>query len=182
MRPHIGYLEDDRLQHELQAAIADRPLTATSQKSSSATSGSIVSLGDLRSVQGTSVRIDGPDKGAPRLIYFLSPWCETYLKDSRPQMAHACRQTRDALTRLAVTRKAQVIGIASGLSTDTDGVRRYLGRTGFNVPIVFDGDGQLFRRFDVRSFPTVIQLDADGRSAGRLTPHQMEMLANHPPV
>lgn len=175
---YVGHLEDERLQRELRAAIADQPplrpnLVAAQPSDTNLQAGA----GALTSVQGVRVRLDEPARGAPRLIYFLSPWCETYLKDSRPHVARQCRETREALTRLAATGRADIIGIAAGLSTDEDGVRRYLRRTGFRAPIVIDGDGQLFRRFGVRNFPTVIQLDASGRPSGRLSIREIDTLS-----
>jgi hypothetical protein len=161
---YVGHLEDERLHRELEAAIADTPLAGQPSRTTKAASVGAM----LTSVQGGQVRLDGADQGPPRLVYFLSPWCETYLKPSRPALAHECQATREALTRLADGGKARVIGVASGLSTNADGVRRYLSRTGFKAPIVLDDNGQLFRRFGVRDFPVVVRLDASGRPAGRV--------------
>jgi peroxiredoxin len=179
---YVGHLEDERLQRELQAAIAGQPVTRALQAKARPAEGlglrSSSPGGALTSVQGDRVRIDGPTQGATRLIYFLSPWCETYLRDSRPAMARNCKDTREALTRVASAGGAEVIGIASGLSADVNGVRRFLRRTGFAAPIVMDTDGQLFRRFGVRSFPTVIRLDAAGRPSRRLGVSEIDALAS----
>ncbi len=80
-----------------------------------------------------------------------------------------CRRTRIALTRAAASGGARVVGIASALSTDVAGVRRFLDQTGFAAPVVLDENGALFRRFGVRNFPTVIRIDRDGRPAGRVS-------------
>jgi len=174
---YVGHLEDDRLHKELQAAIADAPVPGTTAvRAESANQRTDGISGRLTSVQGEEVSIDGA-QGGQRLLYFLSPWCETYLQGSRPAMARECKDTREALMRLAAMGKTKVIGIASGLSTDADGVRRYLQRTGFQAPIVIDDDGRLFRRFGIRSFPTVIRLDAAGRPAGRLSVRELDALA-----
>ncbi|HWU81798.1 MAG TPA: TlpA disulfide reductase family protein [Caulobacter sp.] len=165
---YVGHLEDQRLHRELEAAIADKPLARSSAVAKTAPVDAVLS-----SVQGGQVRLDGRDPGPPRLVYFLSPWCETYLKPSRPALARECQATREALTRLADSGKARVIGVASGLSTNSDGVRRYLTRTGFKAPIVLDDDGQLFRRFGIRDFPVVVRLDASGRPAGRVDPAEL---------
>ncbi|MGS1018034.1 TlpA family protein disulfide reductase [Allosphingosinicella humi] len=179
---YVGHLEDERLQRELQAAIAGQPASRELQVEARPTEGlgwgASSPGGAFTSVQGGQVRIDGPTQGTVRLIYFLSPWCETYLKDSRPAMARKCKDTREALTRVASTGGAEVIGIASGLSADVNGVRRFLRRTGFAAPIVMDTDGQLFRRFGVRSFPTVIQLDVVGRPSRRLGVSEIDALAS----
>jgi hypothetical protein len=173
---YVGHLEDERLHRELEAAIADTPMSAqTAPQRAKAEPAD-----GLTSVQGVKVRLDGPAAGPPRLVYFLSPWCETYLKDSRPAMARACQEAREALTHAAADGRAQVIGVASGLSANAASVHRYLDRTGFQAPIVIDDDGGLFRRFGVKNFPAVIRLDADGRPAGRLTPADIDALARQP--
>ena len=178
---YVGHLDDQRLQDEIEAAIADRPISTTLPVQAIVSEAPAVRLspdeGSLASVQGGQVRISGAAAGAPRLLYFLSPWCETYLKDSRPAMARACKDTRETLAQLTRKGRAQVIGIASGLSTDADGVRRYIAQTGFDVPIVIDEDGRLFRQFAVRSFPTVIRLDASGRPERRLALGELVALA-----
>ena len=161
---YVGHLEDERLQRELRGAIADQPPAAARARPPA------TPVGDpLKPVQGGMVRIDGPGDGVPRLLFFMSPWCETYLKDSRPAIVRDCRRTRIALTRAAASGGARVVGIASALSTDVAGVRRFLDQTGFAAPVVLDENGALFRRFGVRNFPTVIRIDRDGRPAGRVS-------------
>lgn len=163
---YMGHLGDERLQGELQAAIDGGPAAAAPSVQSGpmprTEPQAAEFAGTFLSVQGDEVHIDGPGAAAPRLVYFLSPWCEGYLAQSRPSVAQACIDTRKALTR-ASRRGVEVIGIASGLSATADDVRAYLQRTGFTAPVVFDADGRLFRRFGVRSFPAVIPLDAVGR-------------------
>ncbi|MFS2017252.1 hypothetical protein ACEN88_11815, partial [Massilia sp. CT11-108] len=38
--------------------------------------------------------------GKPRALVFFSPWCETYLRETRPATAQACRRVREDATRL----------------------------------------------------------------------------------
>ena len=176
---YVGHLEDERLQRELRAAIdarSDDVRVGGSAPVAPPLWAARPNL-DFTSVQGRRVRIGGPEVGPPRLLYFLSPWCETYLRDTRPAVAAKCRDTRKALTR-AAARGVDVIGIASALSADADGARRYIGRTGFAPPIVLDEDGRLFRRFGVRSFPVVIRLDGSGRPSGRLSVAAIDALSS----
>jgi thiol-disulfide isomerase/thioredoxin len=177
---YVGHLEDERLHRELEDAIAGKPLQhprRTLAPTNDDFAGRIGGARVLTSVQGHPVEIDKPSQGKPRLLYFLSPWCETYLDESRPTVARECRETREALARASAAGKAQVIGIASGLSTNGDGVRRFIKRTGFNVPIVLDQDGALFRRFGIRSFPVVVRMDRASDASAHLTISEINALA-----
>lgn len=176
---YVGHLEDERLHEALQAAVANLPPPRPEGFAPRTPDGTLSPVPTkLFSVQGREVSVDGPAPGAPRLLYFFSPWCEGYLKDSRPTVARECRQMREALVRVAHAGVAQVVGIASGLSTDADGVRRFLDRTGFQAPVVVDADGKLFRHFQVTGFPVVILLDGQGRPLSRLKTDEIEGLVH----
>jgi len=51
----------------------------------------------------------------PLVLVFLSPWCESYLATSRPQVAANCRAARLQVAGLAKAGTARWLGVASGL-------------------------------------------------------------------
>lgn len=178
---YVGHLDDDRLRSELQAAIEDRTVQERTGVEAPSPRPRDSAATSLATVQGGRVDITGPTAGKPRLLYFFSPWCETYLAKSRPTVADECRSTREALTRAMQADQVSVIGVASGLSADADGVQRYLRRTKFDAPVVLDADGALFRQFGVRSFPAVIRLDAAGRPVGRMAAKDVDAFVRASP-
>ena len=96
-------------------------------------------------------------------MLFLSPWCESYLANSRPAIAQSCRQARERADVLARDTHARWLGIASGLWASHDELAEYQREHHIAIPLALDDSGALFRRFRVMHVPTLIVLDAQGK-------------------
>jgi hypothetical protein len=99
---------------------------------------------------------------------FISPWCESYLAQSRPARSQACRAAREQSERLLPTSDARWLAIASGLWANRDDLIAYRNEEHVTVPLSLDESGALFRRYHVTQVPTFIVLDAQGRLVRRI--------------
>jgi thiol-disulfide isomerase/thioredoxin len=111
--------------------------------------------------------------GRPTVLFFLSPWCESYLAQkrdgSRPEMAAQCRTAREQIDALSRTRPdVRWVGVASRLWTSQQDLVDYRKQTHIAMPIILDETGELFRRFRVMHEPTFIVTDAQGRIVRRI--------------
>lgn len=116
------------------------------------------------------VRTTLPSAADPRplALVFLSPWCETYLADSRPELVRACRAARERVQARSGDPRVRWLGIASGLWADRARLQRYRREHAIRMPLALDADGALFRRFGVMQVPTVLLVDGRGRLAARI--------------
>jgi thiol-disulfide isomerase/thioredoxin len=101
-------------------------------------------------------------------LIFLSPWCESYLATTRPEIAENCRSARTQVDALAGDPHVRWLGIASGLWANSDDLQRYRLDRKVTIPLTLDASGHLFRAFRVNDVPTVIIADARGRVVRRL--------------
>jgi len=176
---YVGHLADARLQAALQAALAE---------SGGVTSGRELAVERIYRVGDSprdlsAVTTSGavfPVVGAttdprPRALVFFSPWCESYLAKSRPQISQDCRRVREEMNRLAPRGDARWLGIASGLWASAKDLSDYQKDPGTQVPLTLDADGRLFRAFGVHDVPTVILLDAQGRIVRELGPEDTDL-------
>jgi thiol-disulfide isomerase/thioredoxin len=111
--------------------------------------------------------------GRPTVLFFLSPWCESYLAQkrdgSRPEVAAECRSAREQVDALSRARPdIHWVGIASRLWTSQQDLIDYRKQTHIAMPIVLDETGELFRRFRVAHEPTFVVTDAQGRIVRRI--------------
>jgi hypothetical protein len=102
------------------------------------------------------------------VLVFVPPWCESYLADSRPAFAAACRRMREQVQSLYATPGVRWLGIASGLWAERADVEAWQREHAVAMPLALDADGALFRRFGVMHVPTVLLADAQGRIVRRL--------------
>ena len=107
--------------------------------------------------------------GKPRILVFMSPWCEGYLAQSQPITGAECRSAREQSEKLHAHSEAQWLGIASGLWSDNAGLSSYRNTNKVTLPLALDTSGDVFRRYGVKRIPTVILVDADGKEVQRLT-------------
>jgi len=162
---YVGHLADARLDAALAqarkgiAAAAAKPLAATetaAQKAKTLDDG-VISLAD-------------PEHKRRTVLAFLSPWCETYLAQSRPQSAAQCKAVREQLVAHGRDTRVRWIGIAAGLWASEQDLREYRDKHSIPVPLALDRDGALFRSYGVRQMPAVIVLDPNGRVLRKLEP------------
>src|SRR5262249_34243704 len=126
--------------------------------------------------RGVLVPISGSSQDPrPRALVFFSPWCESYLAKSRPAASQACRNMREEVNALAPGSNVQWLGVASGLWATSKDLAEYEKDPGTTIPLTLDADGKLFRSFGVRSVPTVILIDAQGRITRRIEPTERDL-------
>jgi len=170
---YVGHMADARLDAALQAArkAPVRPVAAvakaTPPPSAVAVGGRLPAL-QLTTLDGAVFRLADAVDRRPTVLVFLSPWCESYLADSRPMLAARCRAVREQMTALSRHGSVRWIGISSGLWANRDDLVRWRDEHRVGMPLALDADGALFRRFGVMQVPTVLLADAQGRVVRRL--------------
>ncbi|MFL6633988.1 MAG: TlpA family protein disulfide reductase [Massilia sp.] len=110
--------------------------------------------------------------GKPRALVFFSPWCETYLRESRPATARACRRVREDATRLMRRGGVNWLAVAAPLWTSAAELAAYARAHPGTPPPALDRDGAAFAAFGIHAIPSVVLLDADGRVARVLGPEE----------
>jgi peroxiredoxin len=180
---YIGHLVDDRLEAALTAA-----RTAPAQTSAAMTQtgalhpyrpGDRVTAAVLKGVDGGDLPLTDPAHQHATVLVFLSPWCESYLKTSRPGRAAACQRAREATERLATSPATRWIGVASGLWATPADLTAYRTEKHVTIPLSLDESGALFRRFGVKDVPAFVVLDPTGRITHRTDQLSAELLASN---
>ncbi|MTV42006.1 TlpA disulfide reductase family protein [Duganella radicis] len=163
---HIGHLDDAELHAALERvantapdsdaiALAPQGGAPTTFKPGDKVRGiSLVTLAGKKMTLGA---------GKPRALVFFSPWCESYLRETRPATAAACERVRIEAEKLARDKGTEWIGIASPLWTSHAELAEYAKQNRSTIPLALDQDGAIFRAFGVHNIPTIVTLDAQGR-------------------
>lgn len=123
----------------------------------------------LRSLDGKRFdlhRVGAQDKLTA--LVFLSPWCESYLATTRPEVSANCRTMRTQVDALAADPRIRWLGIASGLWANSEDLKRYQKDYKVSIPLTLDASGEAFRSFRVNNVPTVILADRHGRIVRRI--------------
>jgi thiol-disulfide isomerase/thioredoxin len=102
------------------------------------------------------------------VLVFLSPWCESYLATTRPQVSATCRSAREQWSALSGDPRMRWLGIASGLWANSEDLRQYRAEYKVTIPLTLDASGEVFRAFRVNEVPTVLIADAGGRIVRRI--------------
>jgi peroxiredoxin len=102
--------------------------------------------------------------GKPTVIAFITPWCESYLKKSRPAVSDSCRKTRETLTRAyeGAPAGASWIAISSRVWSTQEDLSDYQAQLHVKHPVVLDATGEIFKLFGIREVPTVVIVGTDG--------------------
>jgi thiol-disulfide isomerase/thioredoxin len=173
---YVGHLADQALDAALVAARAPAA-SGTGLRAAAMTNRDLpaIGIGDslpqqtLHTVAGQRFELHaGAMPQKVTALIFLSPWCESYLATTRPEIAENCRSARTQVDALANDPHVRWLGIASGLWADSDDLRRYRLDHNVAIPLTLDASGHLFRAFRVNDVPTVIIADARGRVVRRL--------------
>jgi thiol-disulfide isomerase/thioredoxin len=163
---HVGHLHDKELEAALQHAVAERgaasPVALAPQAAQAA-----LKPGDL--AQG--LPLPGAH-GKPRALMFFSPWCESYLRDSRPATAQACRRVREEAETLAATPGVEWLAVASPVWSSEKEVAEFARSKKSRMAMRLDKDGALFNAFGVRQIPSIVLLDREGRVARVMGPDE----------
>ena len=102
------------------------------------------------------------------ILVFLSPWCESYLATTRPQVSANCRNMRGQFSAMAADPRVRWLGVASGLWANSEDLRQYRAEYKVTIPLTLDSSGEVFRMFRVNDVPTLLIADANGRIVRRI--------------
>ena len=170
----VGHLADEALD----AALAEaRSSTAPAIHGGEGAVPSIARyrVGDrLPNLAATTIDGDGfaarsPGERRATVLVFFSPWCETYLAGSRPDVGVRCRRVREQVDALARERAdVRWLGVASGLWAVEPELADYREKYATPLPLMIDESGDWFRAFDVTDVPTLLVADANGRIVRRV--------------
>jgi hypothetical protein len=175
---YIGHLADKQLDAALLAARAApaAPTAPGPHVSANENAGARpIGIGDLLPHRSLAT-LDGQrfellHAAAPQqltILVFLSPWCESYLAASKPEIAANCRSVREQFTALAADPRVRWLGIASGLWANSEDLRKYRTENKVPIPLTLDASGDVFRAFRVNEVPTILVADAGGRIVRRI--------------
>jgi peroxiredoxin len=172
---YIGHFVDERLETALKTARAEpaRAMQASmtslpARSAASAAPGAMVPDQSIRTTSGESMPLRDPAGSRSTVLMFLSPWCESYLAESRPARAAQCRSAREQSEALAKTSNARWIGISSGLWSTSDELIKYRDEQHIAIPLSIDETGAMFRAFAVQEVPTFLVIDPKGRLFRRI--------------
>lgn len=102
-------------------------------------------------------------------LFFTATWCDWYLADSRPEMSEACSDAQKGLNQLAAKLPGPPLKvIVNHLWTDDKAVAEFKDKYQLNLPVSIDEYGVLFRQFNVRSLPVLLQIK-DGKVLTTIT-------------
>lgn len=99
----------------------------------------------------------------PQGLVFLSPWCEWYLEETRPDVSKACAYVREQTETLVEQDSMDWIGISTSLWTNLQDLQDYRASHKLNLPLILDQDSRLFHLFGISQFPAVVLLDENGK-------------------
>ncbi|HEV7610964.1 MAG TPA: TlpA disulfide reductase family protein [Steroidobacteraceae bacterium] len=173
---YVGHLADQELDAALIAARAAAPAARVPHAAAVANDdappigvGDLLPKRSLRTLDGERFDfIRGADPSKLTVLVFLSPWCESYLATTRPEVSANCRSVRAQLSDLSADPHVRSLGIASGLWANSQDLRQYRAENKIAIPLTLDASGSVFRAFRVNNVPTVLIADADGRIVRRI--------------
>lgn len=179
---YVGHLADARLDAALVAARTAPTARSSAAGEEAKTPAALVhyNVGDSlpqqspRTIDGQRFRFrDGGDSHQTILV-FLSPWCESYLATTRPEVSVNCRRMREQVSTLTGERRVRWLGIASGLWATPQDLRDYRDKYHIGIPLALDESGALFRSFNVAEVPAALIVDASGRIVRRVEGAELE--------
>jgi len=160
----VGHLADAKLDDALKQAIAEPPAKSGADAERIAISGHFQAP-VLKTSTGEPLKV--ADGTRPSVIFFFSPWCETYLKSSRPAMAEACLNQVQEVTRISRGSRARWLGVAAGLWAAPKDLAAYQKDHGLQMTLALDETGAFFRAYKIADVPSFVVIDGKGRVIGR---------------
>ncbi|MCE3261999.1 MAG: PHP-like metal-dependent phosphoesterase [Pseudoduganella sp.] len=168
---HVGHLHDKELEQALQRAVDERavasPLPLAPQAVPATAARPVLRAGDV----AHGLPLPGAD-GKPRVLMFFSPWCESYLRESRPATAQACQRVREEAEALSATPGTAWLAVASPVWSSEKELAEFARSKKSRLPMRLDKDGVLFNAFGVRQIPSIVLLDRQGRVARVMGPDE----------
>jgi thiol-disulfide isomerase/thioredoxin len=162
---HVGHLADARLDRALAQAMAEPPAAYAGAGAKDGGGPARAAAPVLKTLTGETLALRGSSR--PTVIFFFSPWCETYLKSSRPVMAQACREAREKASRLAHKAGSRWLGVAAGLWATRNDLSAYQREHSMPMPLALDETGAFFRAFRISDVPSFVELDRAGHIVAR---------------
>lgn len=105
----------------------------------------------------------------PSALFFVSSWCDWYLKESRPAMSSTCiraqKTVNDLYTRYP---QWQWNGVVSRLWTTQKELEQYRHRYNIKHPLSIDETNQMFLDYGVKQLPTLILMNK-GKQIARIS-------------
>jgi peroxiredoxin len=161
----VGHLADENL--DLSIASVRQPNSRASVAKVRAVAHAEALPAMVHTSAGKPFALRDPQGHKPTVLVFLSPWCEGYLKESRPEMSAQCRRVREQTDSKAKSGTVRWIGISSGLWADAADLKAYQDKNAVQIPLSLDTSGALFRGYKVTSVPTLVVLDPSGHEVKR---------------
>jgi len=180
---YVGHLADERLDAALLAARAPGADSAHGAAAAARQApAQIFRTGDalpkatVRTLDGAAFHFQQRGLKGPTVFVFLSPWCESYLETSRPEVSANCRAAREQVSSLSRNSHIRWLGVASGLWATPEDLREYREKYAVGIPLSLDESGRLFREFGVNNTPVIIVADAKGTIIQRIETDQSQTL------
>jgi len=181
---HVGHLHDARLEKALEQVLAEAFTVAATpgagQAAPAAEARKVFKVGDrveglsLKTTAGRPAPIGAA--GKPQALVFFSPWCESYLRETRPATAAACRRVREQAARLARSQQdVSWLGVSAPLWANADELAAYQKEHRGALQLALDTRSDVFAAFGIRQIPAVVLLDAQGRVARVLGPDENDL-------
>jgi peroxiredoxin len=181
---YVGHLADQHLDAALIAARA--PATDKAHGSAAAKPKAALaqrySLGDplpkttVHTLDGRTFHFQQQGLKGPTVFVFLSPWCESYLATTRPEVSANCRAAREQVSALSHNTDVRWLGVASGLWVTPEDLLEYQKKYQIGIPLSLDESGKLFREFGVNDTPIMIVADAKGNIIHRIETDRAQTL------
>ena len=111
-----------------------------------------IDLTDLQGQRWTSERL----KCRAVVLNFWATWCPP------------CKEELPSLQTLHELAGGDPVVLGVNVRETASHVRRYLGSTGLNLPVVLDPQAELARRYGVTAFPTTLLIAPDGQIRWRV--------------
>jgi thiol-disulfide isomerase/thioredoxin len=171
---YVGHLADQALDSALVTARAPgtggpRATALVSKESPPIGIGDLLPERSLRTLDGQHFELHPKDAQRKlTVLVFLSPWCESYLATTRPEVSANCRNMRMQVGALTGDPRIRWLGIASGLWANSEDLKQYKKEYKVTIPLTLDASGEAFRSFRVNDVPTVLIADSGGRIVRRI--------------
>jgi peroxiredoxin len=173
---YVGHLANDRLDAAIQAARSSPASGAASggdgrgfKKTALYAPGDRAPPFSAQTLDGSQFNVPEPAEQHPKVLVFLSPWCESYLATSRAAISANCRDVREQVDALAKQHpQVRWLGIASSLWATKEDLSKYQSDYKVTIPLTLDESGALFRTYQVRKVPTVIVINTQGKIERRI--------------
>jgi thiol-disulfide isomerase/thioredoxin len=175
---YVGHTANAQLDAALLAARTETPANTPMATAGTFADVAAIHIGDrlpdfaAPTLPGSLPVVDATAK-RPTVLFFLSPWCESYLGQKRagssPERSATCRAVREQID--ALSRKephVRWLGIVSRLWASKQDLLDYRKQYKLGISLMLDETGTIFRQFRVTQEPTLIVADADGRVVERI--------------